>query len=75
MKTKSQIPVPQLLVHTLIKHSDESLNEILRKFCDIEPIGIRDTSDKVLTPNDKTVVDQMNETIVFKNGRYELSSS
>ena len=50
----------------------ELLNETLRKFWDIESIGIRDTNDTVLTLNDKAVIDRAKETLVFKEGRYEL---
>ena len=50
----------------------ELLNESLRRFWDIEFIEIKDTSDEVLTPSDKAVVDWTRETLVFKDGCYEL---
>ena len=50
----------------------ELLNESLRRFWDIESIGIKDTSDEVLTPSDKAVVDRTRKTLVFKDGHYKL---
>ena len=50
----------------------ELLNKSLRRFWDIESIGIKDTSDEVLTPSDKAVVDRTRKTLVFKDGHYKL---
>ena len=47
-------------------------DDVLRKFWELETIGIRDEDERVLTPDETAAVAQVTETLHFKSGRYEV---
>ena len=47
-------------------------DDVLRKFWELESIGIRDEDERVLTPDETAAVAQVAETLHFKSGRYEV---
>ncbi len=47
-------------------------DDVLRQFWELEAIGIRDETERELTPDEKAAVAQVTETLRFKNDRYEI---
>ena len=47
-------------------------DDVLRQFWELEAIGIRDETERELTPDEKAAVAQVTETSRFKNDRYEI---
>ncbi len=45
---------------------------VLRQFWELEAIGIRDETERELTPDEKAAVAQVAETVRFKNDWYEI---
>lgn len=50
----------------------ETSDDILRKFWELEAIGIRDETDREFTPDEKAAVAQVTETLEFKDRRYTI---
>lgn len=55
-----------------VKETGEDSNDILRKFWELEAIGIHNDTDRELTPDEKAAVAQATKTLRYENERYEI---
>ena len=51
---------------------EQGPDDILRRFWELEAIGIRDETERDLTPDEKAAVAQVTETLHLRDGRYEI---
>jgi hypothetical protein len=51
---------------------EQGPDDILRGFWELEAIGIRDKTERDLTPDEKAAEAQVAETLHLRNGRYEI---
>lgn len=54
------------------KANNDETNELLRRFWELDSIGIKDENAQAMTPNELTAVKRAEETLAFKDGRYEI---
>ena len=47
-------------------------DDVLRKFWELESLGIKDKTGQALTPEEQAAVGQVSETLMFENGRYSI---
>lgn len=52
--------------------NEETVDNLHRKFWDLETLGIREAADPSFTTEEKAAIDQLSETQQFKNGRYHI---
>ena len=53
-------------------HVPESTSDVLRKFWDLETLGIRDEKERPPTPDENRAIAQAKKTLRLADGRYEI---